>query len=183
MKIIGILIAGMLLFTGQALAQAPNPAASASADEHVHHGWADVLRVDPIYDQDVSSAPQQECYEEQVFVAADDGKRSVVTVFGAIIGGLIGNRVGKGDGRKAATAAGAVAGGVVGNNLAVESDNRNEPKYTTQRHCRSIGATASERHVVAYEVEYRYRGEVYASRLAYDPGDRMRVQVSVMPAE
>lgn len=38
------------------------------------------------------------------------------TLLGAIIGGALGNQVGKGDGRRAATVAGAVAGGVVGHN-------------------------------------------------------------------
>jgi hypothetical protein len=32
-------------------------------------------------------------------------------------------------------------------------------------------------------VEYRYRGEVYMSRLDYDPGERLRVRVSVTPVD
>jgi hypothetical protein len=36
---------------------------------------------------------------------------------------------------------------------------------------------------VGYNVEYRYRGEVYMSQLSYDPGDRLRVRVSVTPAD
>lgn len=48
-------------------------------------------------------------------------------VLGAIIGGALGNQVGKGDGRKAATVVGAVAGGVIGNK--VEQDQRNAPRF------------------------------------------------------
>lgn len=44
------------------------------------------------------------------------------TVLGAIIGGALGNQVGKGDGRKAATIAGAVIGGAVGHEA--EKDGR-----------------------------------------------------------
>lgn len=44
------------------------------------------------------------------------------TVLGAIVGGALGNQVGKGDGRKAATIAGAVAGGAIGHNI--EKDRR-----------------------------------------------------------
>lgn len=44
------------------------------------------------------------------------------TVIGALVGGALGNQVGKGDGRKAATVAGAVAGGAVGHQ--VEKDRR-----------------------------------------------------------
>ena len=49
------------------------------------------------------------------------------TVIGAIVGGALGNQVGKGDGRKAATIVGAVAGGAVGHN--VEKDNRRSRGY------------------------------------------------------
>lgn len=44
------------------------------------------------------------------------------TVLGAIVGGALGNQVGKGDGRKAATIVGALAGGAVGHDI--EKDNR-----------------------------------------------------------
>lgn len=46
------------------------------------------------------------------------------TVLGALIGGALGNQVGKGDGRKAATVAGALAGGAVGHR--VEKNRRHE---------------------------------------------------------
>lgn len=180
MKIFGILITGML-FLGQALAQDHAVVADAT-----HYGWADVLRVDPVYDTHVQAPSYEECYEEQVIepasAEADNGKRAGATVLGAIIGGIIGNRFGKGDGRKAATAAGAVAGGVVGNNLG-SGQPGNAPKYTTRRRCPGDDAANSPRRVVAYDVEYRYRGEIYTSRMSGDPGDRMRVRVSVTPAE
>jgi uncharacterized protein YcfJ len=189
MKIFGILIAGML-FLGQALAQ-EHPAVAEAA----HFGWADVLRVDPVYDTNVQAAPQTapygDCYEEQVIEPAsaevENGKRTGATVLGAIIGGLIGNRFGKGDGRKAATAAGVVAGGVVGNNLGSGQSN-NAPKYTTRRRCpgddvASNPVASNSRRVVAYDVEYRYRGEIYTARMSSDPGDRIRVRVTVTPAE
>jgi outer membrane lipoprotein SlyB len=48
-------------------------------------------------------------------------------VLGAIIGGALGNQVGKGDGRKAATVAGAVIGGAIGNEA--EKDQRSRPRF------------------------------------------------------
>jgi uncharacterized protein YcfJ len=191
MKIIGILMAGML-FIGSVFAQDRPVALPAINQESTHYGWADVLRVDPVYDQTQipQNAPHEECYEEQVIGQpqaneSDGSKRAGATILGAIIGGIIGNRFGHGDGRKAATAAGAVAGGVVGNNVAASqaAAGGNAPKYTTQRHCRQVDGPLTPRQVVGYDVEYRYRGEIYSSRLTYDPGDRMRVRVSVMPAE
>ena len=164
---------------------------AANSPEPVRYGWADVLRVDPVYDDGAAGAePQQECYEEQVLTQPaqaaqpDDGKRVGGTLLGAIIGGVIGSRFGKGDGRKAATAAGVVAGGAIGNNIAAAGDSSvpaTLPRYTTQRRCRQI--EGAQRHIVGYDVEYRYRGELYTARMNTDPGDRMRVRVSVTPAE
>jgi uncharacterized protein YcfJ len=76
--------------------------------------------------------------------------------------------------------AGAVAGGAVGNRVSAAHD-RN---YTTQQTvCRPVANYAPPQQIVAYDVEYRFRGEVYMSRLPYDPGERLRVRVTVAPAE
>jgi uncharacterized protein YcfJ len=37
------------------------------------------------------------------------------------------------------------------------------------------------RRPIAYDVDYVYRGMKYRSRLPYDPGNRLKVRVSVMP--
>lgn len=58
----------------------------------------------------------------QVYVR-DEGHGTLGAVIGALAGGVLGNQVGKGDGRKAATVAGAVAGGVVGNQVGKRSGN------------------------------------------------------------
>lgn len=60
-------------------------------------------------------------------VGTRDNRLGGGTVLGAIVGGALGNQVGKGDGRKAATIAGAVAGGAVGHN--VERGNRRSMYY------------------------------------------------------
>lgn len=54
------------------------------------------------------------CDDVEVARASSDPNRIAGTATGAVIGGLIGNQVGDGDGRKVATAAGAVAGGAIG---------------------------------------------------------------------
>lgn len=187
MRIFGILMTGMLLFGSQQIMAQTYPDAGQSGDDNIHYSWADVLRVDPVFDTPTAVPAQTECWEEQVPVESDDresrqDKRAAATVFGAIVGGLLGNRIGKGDGRKAATAAGVVAGGVIGNNLAADGDGDNIPHYTTQRRCREISAPV-QRRIVGYDVEYRYRGEVYTSRVSHDPGNRLRVRVSITPAE
>lgn len=189
MKITGTSIAAILLLCGLAQAQdnraldnrAPDsraPEMHGPSGEGVHYGWADVLRVDPVYDeQGQPAATHEECYDEQVSVQGPDN-RAGATVVGAIIGGVVGSTIGKGNGRTAATAAGATVGAVVGNNAGQPASG-----YTVERHCRQVEGTGGERHVAAYDVEYRYRGELYNARLSYDPGDRIRVRISVTPAE
>ena len=141
--------------------------------------WADVLRVNPLYETVRSSRPQEECYDEEV-ERRSSGNRGAGTVLGAIVGGVLGNTVGKGDGRKAATVVGAVAGGAVGNNVG----GRNDRYYSsTETRCRTVQSSSEERRIAGYDVQYRYRGDVFMSRLDYDPGERLRVRVSVDPVD
>lgn len=143
-----------------------------------HYGWADVLRVDPNYAVVRTEAPQQECYDQPV-VRREGGNTTAGTVLGAIVGGVLGNTVGKGDGRKAATVVGAVAGGAIGHRAAGSGREYED----TETRCREVSRVSEQRRITSYDVEYRYRGEVYTSRLNYDPGERLRVRVSVEPAD
>lgn len=174
-------------FPGIALrAQPVSPVApppSAAIQDNDHFGWADVLRVDPVYD--MAAPVEQPCYEEMVPEGRDanqaGNRRGIATLVGAVVGGLFGNQFGKGSGRAAATVAGAVAGGAVGNAVASDDEDVQDarPRYRTTRHC----PPGAPRRVVAYDVEYRYRGDVYSARMNFDPGDRLRVRVRVTPAE
>ncbi len=151
------------------------------AQDNSRLAWADVLRVDPVYDNVVNTRPREDCYDTDVDRRYDSrGNNTAGTVIGAIVGGALGNQVGKGDGRKAATVAGALIGGAIGNDQA-RRDDRYAPE--TQTRCRTVSERYSERRIVGYDVQYRYRGDVYMSNLNYDPGERMRVRISVTPAE
>ncbi len=194
MKIIGLLTAVLLTIATPCPAQTTNQSASALSDDNSHYGWADVLRVDPVYNVPEQTVPKQECWEEQVPIDSSDSddrdsSRGVASVVGAIIGGLIGHQVGHGHGRTAATAAGAVAGGVIGNNIAaanerddVDRGDEQAPRYKVVRRCRTVDPPV-QRRIIGYDVEYRYRGDIYTARLLHDPGDRLRVRVSVTPVE
>jgi uncharacterized protein YcfJ len=154
---------------------APGPA---GPDENAHYGWADVLRADPVQGVVRTTVPQQQCYNQQV-VQHDPGNSAVGTVLGAVVGGVLGSTVGKGGGRVAATVGGAVVGGAVGNHVSDQGGD-----YTTnQTNCQQVNTVSDQRRIIGYDVEYRYRGEVYTSRLNYDPGERLRVRVQVLPAD
>jgi uncharacterized protein YcfJ len=54
------------------------------------------------------------CKNVEVQRSSKDSNRILGTATGAVVGGLLGNQVGKGNGKKVATVGGAVAGGMIG---------------------------------------------------------------------
>ncbi|HEX7815380.1 glycine zipper 2TM domain-containing protein [Dyella sp.] len=179
------LVLALTTVTGSAFAQSarypndppPPPGADGGA---AHYGWADVLRVDPVYGVARTEVPRQECYDQTVVQQEPSRGSAAGTILGAVVGGVLGSTIGRGDGRKAATVVGAVAGGAVGNNVSRSPGGQYE---TTETRCRQVSSVSEQRRIMGYDVEYRYRGEVYMSRLNYDPGERLRVRVNVSPAD
>jgi uncharacterized protein YcfJ len=142
-----------------------------------------VVRVQPRVEQ--VRQPRQECRTEYVQVPQQQPsqERSAGgSIIGGIAGALIGNQVGGGTGRTAATAAGAIAGAVVGDRIDNNGRVVNQPQqYQEQavRQCRTVDAWESRTN--GYEVTYDYRGHNYTSIMARDPGQRVRLRVSVEP--
>ena len=69
----------------------PNPAptrsmATNSGPGSAHFAWADVLRVDPIYETVSVTRPRRECHDEQV-VERHQGNGTAGAVLGAVVGG------------------------------------------------------------------------------------------------
>lgn len=59
-----------------------------------------------------------------------------------------------------------------------------EPEPRTgpaKQDCRMVPVDREFRRPIAYDVDYVYKGFKYRSRLADDPGNRLRIRVSVMP--
>ena len=108
---------GLLLACAAALAC---PSAHAQATANTSYGYAQVLRVEPVYETTVVQAVDPECLRPTP--------------------------------AKAPRAVG-----------------------TCQPHPVQV------RRIVAYDVEYTYKGDTYMSRLRRDPGNRLRVRVSVVP--
>lgn len=201
MKLCGILIASALFCAG-AFAQDrapdrrfahPPPTIEAAT----HYTWAVVLRVDPVFEDAEQESTKPECEPSaapppsvlNVPATHDDGSHIGGTVAGAIVGGLFGNLFGRGNGRRAAMAAGALAGAALGDNLAnaqardgqrsVAVEQADPEPPSAELPC----AQPPQRRITGYDVEYSYKGEIYLARLAYDPGDRLRVRISVLPAD
>jgi uncharacterized protein YcfJ len=153
-----------------ALACAAGLAVASPSDENVTWAYAQVLRASPVYEMQRVRVPEEQCGPDR---EGRDG--STGTVAGAVVGGVLGHRVGKGDGRKAATLAGAVLGGVVGRRI--------DKGQGTRPGCRTVEVEREQRQLVGYDVEYQYKGQTYMSRMDVDPGNRVRVRVSVVPDE
>ena len=63
--------------------------APAAAGENTKYAWADVLRVDPVYDRVQASAPREVCDDVPVERHVDGGNNNAAgTVIGAIVGGV-----------------------------------------------------------------------------------------------
>lgn len=127
--------------------------------------------------------PRQECRTDYVTVqqqAQPQQKNYGGAIIGGIAGGLLGNQVGKGTGRTVATAGGAVAGALVGDHLA-NNNTAPAPTYAQQpvQSCRVVDHW--ETRTNGYAVTYKYHGQTYTSVLPYQPGQTIRVRVSVNP--
>lgn len=167
-----------MLFAAVSLGALPL-AASAQVSQFEDYGR--VTRVQPKTEQ--VRQPHEECRTEyiQVPVQQQQQRSAGGAIVGAIAGGILGNQVGGGTGRAAATAAGVIAGAMVGDKV----DNNNRPPvqagYQEQavRQCRTVDSW--ETRTVGYEVSYDYRGRSYTSIMPRDPGQRVRLRVSVEP--
>lgn len=156
------------------LASAVCSAAAALAPAADFEDYARVVGVTPQYEQ--VNYPQQDCYTE--YVPVQRQQRSVGgSILGGVAGGILGNQVGGGNGRTVATAAGAIAGAIVGDRL--ENSQSGTVEQQPVRQCRTVDNWQTRAN--GYAVTYEYRGHTYTSVMPYDPGERLRVRVSVTP--
>ena len=137
-----------------------------------------VVRVEPRVEQ--IRQPRQECRTEYQQVPVQQQRGAGGSIVGGIAGALLGNQIGGGNGRVAATAAGAIAGAVVGDRV----ENNGRPQGSTMqeqavRQCRTVDAIDSR--TVGYDVTYEYRGQNHTAFMQRDPGNRVRLRVSVEP--
>lgn len=183
---------------------------------HARSDRAQVIRVDRINDRNGgysdSGYQRQECWSEQSnnyqggYYRDSDGRlyrgdhhnNTAGTLLGALVGGALGNTVGKGDGRTAATIGGAVIGGAVGNNIARNNDARYGDNYDQYQdnsgvvtRCRIVSDNGGDprydnnnsRYGGGYSVTYRYAGQIYHAYSRQNPGRYIRVLVDVRPQD
>jgi uncharacterized protein YcfJ len=154
-------------------------------DWRPYHGdaaYAEVLNAQPIYREVQVAEPRQACYPQQVVYdpgySHHDNLAGVL--IGGLVGGVVGHSIGSGTGRDLATVAGVMVGAGVGNQISRRDDRPQQVSY--QERCDTVPEYHVEHRVDGYAVTYRYAGRVYHTRLPYDPGPRLPVQVNVAPA-
>jgi uncharacterized protein YcfJ len=177
----GLVIASLVLVAGPAAAGEY----AYSRDRHqAVYDYAKVVSVTPVVRYVTVTTPVKECWEDMEHYTrthANPG-RAGKTLFGAILGGVIGHQFGSGRGNDAATVAGTLIGAAVANG----SDNR--PYYRTTeysrpvRRCETNYRSQKEERIDGYDVVYRYHGQKYATRMPYDPGKKLKIRVDVRPA-
>ena len=154
----------------------------------VHYDTARVIDVEPIIRQVTVTTPQRECWDEQVTYSKPyrehNNKVAGNMILGGIVGGVIGSRFGAGHGKDIAT----VAGTLIGASVAHDMASRKSPAYygsetVTEHTCRINHVQTVEERIDTYRVTYRYHGETYTTHLPYDPGDQLRIEVQVKPAD
>lgn len=141
-------------------------ATAANADE-----FARVVSAAPLVQQ--IAVPRQVCTQQQV--ETQPSKSGLGAILGAVAGGALGNQVGHGGGRAVATAVGAVGGAVLGNNI----EGTPPGQVQTVQNCHT--ETVYENRVNGYTVQYEYAGRQYTTQMPYQPGDSIKVRVSVTP--
>jgi len=161
------------------------------------YDYARVTRVERVVERSRYPVNSEVCYDEPVSryrpgYTYYHGDRDTTgpTVLGALVGGALGNQVGKGDGRKAATIAGAVIGGSIAHERAERRGGDygyNSGYYETgyEQRCHTETNWRGRDSYVAFNVTYRYDGRTYRTTLDHDPGRSLRVRVDgdVTPAE
>lgn len=150
--------------------------------EHERASYATVLHSKPVLRYVDVSVPREECWNEAVRHREERDYTTGRTILGGLIGAAVGNQIGRGRGNDAATVVGGLAGAAIGANSA-RRDRYEEDYVTHERRCRTVYETHTEERIDGYDVTYRYAGETYTTQLPYDPGKRMPVHVSVIPAE
>ncbi len=153
--------------------------------QHTDYVHAKVLSVTPVYREIRTSTPVRECWQEPVqkrkhvrHHSADPG----ATLAGGLIGGIIGHQFGKGRGKKVSTALGTIIGAQIGHDASRRAHAGTEFQYTEyERFCEVENRVSYEEVLDGYKVKYKYRGKQYQTHLPYDPGDKIKLQITIEP--
>jgi uncharacterized protein YcfJ len=176
-----------------------------------HNDVATVISSTPVYERLAAPrrecfTEQVTAYDErrarrpvrEEYVSDSRPSTGAGAVLGAIVGGVIGHQFGNSTGgRDHGTAAGAVLGGLIGNSVerngGADGGDRYDSAYSraaydvervpVTRNVQRCNVVSDYRDEVrGYDVRYSFNGREYMTRLAYDPGPTLPINVDVRPS-
>ena len=144
-----------ILMAGPAVAQdnAPGPAVVYVPAENVRLDYARVLNVEPVYQTLRASRSEMRC--EEVATPKPPIKPEEEGRWARITGSV--------------------------KDLFTRDEPEPKPAEPIKPNCRMVPVQREFRRPIAYDVDYVYKGSKFRTRLAQDPGNRLRVRVSITP--
>ena len=144
--------------------------------------FATVIHVKPNYQNVQVPRHRNECQTVEVPIYSNVGGQASTgdTIFGALIGGALGNQVGGGKGKDAMTVLGAIIGADVANKRAATGQQQ-IVGYRQEENCRKISFYETHERLKNYRITYEFNG-IQATSLTqnqYKVGDRIPVTVSI----
>lgn len=179
--ILAIATALSMVFSANAAAE--HKRKSHRDNSRVH--YAKVVHVQPVYRTIQINYPEQVCWHEEV---SKPVKRRVsntspeTMLIGGIVGGVIGHELGGKHNRGFTTVAGALIGTAIASEANAQYYQTGEYRIQHRQHCRVENRIRTEQQLKGYRVTYRYKGDLYTTRMKHHPGKRIPVNVEVTPA-
>ena len=151
---------------------------------YAHVAYGKVIKVTPVYREVKVSTPVKECWQEPVSRSRSvrhGNNTAGSTLAGGLIGGIIGHQFGKGRGKKLSTAMGTLIGAQLGHDAAHGAHGRDYSYTSYENVCEVENHVSYEEVLDSYKVTYKYNGKKYKVNMPYDPGKRIKLEVSVNP--
>ena len=148
-----------------------------------HATYARVVHVEPIYKTVRVSYPEKQCWQQEIRKPVKHRVTHVAPeklILGGIIGGVIGHELGRNHNQELATVTGAVIGTAIAHGANTQYYYHKDDSHHRQ-HCRVENRYRTERQLKGYHVTYRYKGDLFTTRMREHPGKRIRVNVDVTP--
>jgi uncharacterized protein YcfJ len=143
--------------------------------------YATVTSVEKVYKQYQVKEPYQECYIKETLQNQGDGS-ATNEIMGAILGGAIGNKMGKGEGKEVMTLAGIVLGASLANDA--EKEKSTGQVVVSQEVCETKVRTSFEQRLDHYLVHIMYEGRELTYTTNKRPfKDVIKVRVTVTGLE
>ena len=136
---------------------------------------ATLISATPTYVEHRIATPYQHCYNKDFYEPARSSASN--ELLGTLIGGAIGNRFGKGDGRDAMTVIGAIIG------TSVAREHNNHPTRTVSREiCETRYNYSTTNQLSHYDIAYEYNNRLFKYRSKTPPtSPTFSVRISIQP--